>query len=231
MEELSEEKYPFKCNSCPLKFSNMEGANIHFLDGHEKKKEVEIEELPQVVGQIFKAPSKIKKSGSSEKIISSFKCSICGASFLTKEKLNKHIAVIHMLKCDFCDAAFTSEMQLELHIMKVHEGKKPFKCSICKTAFVSKRKLNEHIGRIHNENRSPGLKQVQMKFQCIDCNVLFKHEYGLKEHQCRNGKMILHKCDFCDFKIPFLAVMYKHIDSLHPGKTAPKYTGVTTDTT
>ena len=42
MEELSEEKYPFKCTSCPLKFSNMEGANIHFLDGHEKKKEVEI---------------------------------------------------------------------------------------------------------------------------------------------------------------------------------------------
>ena len=66
MEELSEEKYPFKCNSCPLKFSNMEGANIHFLDGHEKKKEVEIEELPQVVGQIVKAPSKVKKSGSSE---------------------------------------------------------------------------------------------------------------------------------------------------------------------
>ena len=116
--------------------------------------------------------------------------------------------------------------------MKAHEGKKPFKCSICKTAFVTKRKLNEHIGRIHNENRSPGLKQVLMKFQCIDCNVLFKHEYGLKEHQCRNGKMILHKCDFCDFKIPFLAVMNKHIDSLHPGKTkAPKYTGVTTDTT
>ena len=51
--------------------------------------------------------------------MSSFKCSICGASFLTKEKLNKHIAVIHMLKCDFCDTAFTSEKQLEMHIMKV----------------------------------------------------------------------------------------------------------------
>ena len=84
MEEFSEEKYPFQCISCPLKFSNMEGANIHFLDGHEKQKEVEIEELPQVVeiedlpqeveieelprvvGQIVKAPSKVKKSGSSE---------------------------------------------------------------------------------------------------------------------------------------------------------------------
>ena len=93
MEEFSEEKYPFQCISCPLKFSNMESANIHFLDGHEKQKEVEIEELPQVVeieelpqvveiedlpqvveieelprvvGQIVKAPSKVKKSGSSE---------------------------------------------------------------------------------------------------------------------------------------------------------------------
>ena len=75
MEEFSEEKYPFQCISCPLKFSNIEGANLHFLDGHEKQKEieieelpqvVEIEELPQVVGQIVKAPSKVKKSGSSE---------------------------------------------------------------------------------------------------------------------------------------------------------------------
>ena len=75
MEEFSEEKYPFQCISCPLKFSDMESANIHFLDGHDKQKEVEIEELPlvveieelpQVVGQIVKAPSKFKKSGSSE---------------------------------------------------------------------------------------------------------------------------------------------------------------------
>ena len=49
MEEFSEEKYPFQCISCPLKFSNIEGANLHFLDGHEKQKEIEIEELPQVV--------------------------------------------------------------------------------------------------------------------------------------------------------------------------------------
>ena len=153
--------------------------------------------------------------------MSSFKCSICGASFLTKEKLNKHIAVIHMLKCDFCDTAFTSEKQFELHIITVHEGKKPFKCSICKTTFVSKRKLNEHIGRIHNENRSPGLKQVLMKFQCIDCNVLFKHEFGLNEHKCRNGKMILHKCNFCDFKVPYPSVLKKHFNSLHQGEKDP----------
>ena len=94
MEEFSEEKYPFQCISCPLKYSDIESANIHFLDGHEKQneveieelprvvggkvanihfidgqekqKEVEIEELPQVVGQIVKAPSKVKKCGSSE---------------------------------------------------------------------------------------------------------------------------------------------------------------------
>ena len=126
-----------------------------------------------------------------------------------------------MLKCDFCDTAFTSEKQFELHIMKVHEGKKPFKCSICKTAFVSKSKLNVHIGRIHNENRSPGLKQALMKFQCIDCNVLFKHEFGLKEHQCQNGKMILHKCNSCDFKIPYLSALKKHFNSLHQGEKDP----------
>ena len=168
--------------------------------------------------------------------MSSFKCSMCGASFLKKETLNKHIALIHMLKCNFCDTAFTSELQFERHIMKVHEGKKPFKCSICKTAFISKRKLKEHIGRIHNENRSPGLKQrllefssnsgrpwlkQVLKFQCIDCNVLFKHEYGLKEHQCRNGTMILHKCKSCDYKIPFLAVLKNHMNSLHPIEKDP----------
>ena len=49
MEEFSEEKYPFQCISCPLKFSDMESANIHFLDGHDKQKEVEIEELPKEV--------------------------------------------------------------------------------------------------------------------------------------------------------------------------------------
>ena len=68
-------RFLIKIEKTTLKFSDMESANIHFLDGHEKREEVEIEELPleveieelpQVVGQIVKAPSKVKKSGSSE---------------------------------------------------------------------------------------------------------------------------------------------------------------------
>ena len=118
----NEEKYPFKCILCPLKFSDMEGAKTHYFFDHEKQrvlskkpekiqtlelgnpcgeqlneklkdveieefpkkiqtselgnpwaeqvnekqKEDEVEELPRVVGQIVKAPSKVKKSGSSE---------------------------------------------------------------------------------------------------------------------------------------------------------------------
>ena len=34
----NEEKYPFKCILCPLKFSDMEGAKTHYFHDHEKQK-------------------------------------------------------------------------------------------------------------------------------------------------------------------------------------------------
>ena len=67
----NEEKYPFKCILCPLKFSDMEGAKTHYFYDHEKQtvlskkplelgnpcgeqlneklKDVEIEEFPKKI--------------------------------------------------------------------------------------------------------------------------------------------------------------------------------------
>ena len=53
------------------------------------------------------------------------KCVLCGAEFVEKLKLNKHIAIIHMLKCDYCETSFTLNQHLREHIMSVHEGHKP----------------------------------------------------------------------------------------------------------
>ena len=80
----------------------------------EKQKDEEIEEL-EIITEL---PSKVKTG--SENM--SCRCSICGASFMEKNKLNRHIAVIHMLKCDYCDNAFTVRAQLVMHVMQVHKG-------------------------------------------------------------------------------------------------------------
>ena len=120
---------------------------------------------------------------------------------MKKEKLNKHIAVIHMLKCDFCDSAFTLKNQLEAHILKVHEGKKPsplnmkklslweatkpYKCSICSTIFISKRNLNKHIATIHNEQLDVHILKVhegKKPFKCSICKTVFVAKRKLNEH-------------------------------------------------
>ena len=120
---------------------------------------------------------------------------------MKKEKLNKHIAVIHMLKCDFCDSAFTLKKQLEEHILKVHEGKKPaplkmkklslweatkpYKCSICKTIFVTKSNLKEHIATIHKEQLDVNIMKVhegKKPFKCSICKIVFVSKRKLNEH-------------------------------------------------
>ena len=79
-----------------------------------------------------------------------YKCTICDASFIEKQKLNKHIAVIHMVKCDFCDSSFTFNDQLRQHLKDVHGKTQTFRCNICNASFDTKRRVNHHIGEVHN---------------------------------------------------------------------------------
>ena len=75
----------------------------------------------------------LKKSGHNEK--QTFRCEMCGKSFINRQKLAKHIGAVHNrkkpFKCDICDYGCSQKSEMIMHITSVHEGKKPFKCDIC----------------------------------------------------------------------------------------------------
>ena len=105
------------CQLCAIQFGNKAVYGLHLSLVHGKNQEVEEEAIDsgdnmsdqqQDEEEIFKAQTNsletyILATHDNKK---TFKCSVCGYKFSTKQSMNNHIA-------------------------SVHEGKKPFMCSIC----------------------------------------------------------------------------------------------------
>ena len=89
-------------------------------------------------------------------------CPGCEITFVTKYKLEKHIAVAHgWLKphpCTMCESSFSSKGNLKVHIETVHEKIRTFECTICNKVVSSKRNLQNHIRSAHDvKNLNAGL--------------------------------------------------------------------------
>ena len=55
-------------------------------------------------------------------------------------------------KCDICNAEFISKQRMKGHIAIVHEGKREFICDICNTQFTLLRIVKKSSGRVVGSN-------------------------------------------------------------------------------
>ena len=82
-----------------------------------------------------------------------FHCDQCGKMFTSKQKLRKHIMVVHEKKrnfaCAYCDKFFSSNSNVMTHEGRVHTGILPYKCEQCDKMFSRKSLLEKHFKNIH----------------------------------------------------------------------------------
>uniref|UniRef100_A0A669CQF1 C2H2-type domain-containing protein n=1 Tax=Oreochromis niloticus TaxID=8128 RepID=A0A669CQF1_ORENI len=103
-------------------------------------------------------------------------CSVCGRTFLNKNKLEKHLTIHtgerpHL--CSICGNGFPSAASLKLHL-HIHTGEKPYQCSQCSKSFRSSSGLRLH-SRQHME--------VRPIYECPQCGRTYGRMTELKMHQ------------------------------------------------
>ena len=88
----------------------------------------------------------------------SFKCKKCDDSFVSDQKLIRHVNNIHLetkepktFACNDCQVTFGSKNILENHMNKVHLNIKPYKCEICMKCFFIEMRLKKHLKTVHYE--------------------------------------------------------------------------------
>uniref|UniRef100_A0AAX7UUE2 C2H2-type domain-containing protein n=1 Tax=Astatotilapia calliptera TaxID=8154 RepID=A0AAX7UUE2_ASTCA len=101
-------------------------------------------------------------------------CSVCGRTFLNKNKLEKHLTIHtgerpHL--CSICGNGFPSAASLKLHV-HIHTGEKPYQCSQCSKSFRSSSGLRLH-SRQHME--------VRPSYECPQCGRTYGHEKPVTE--------------------------------------------------
>lgn len=102
-------------------------------------------------------------------------CDICGKTYHSMNKLNKH-RIIHFeernIACEMCPAKFKRKDNLKIH-MRVHSGLKPFKCKYCSKCYAHHTDLKRHTFT----------HTGQYPFVCKYCKAGFCKKIELKEHE------------------------------------------------
>lgn len=102
-------------------------------------------------------------------------CDICGKTYHSMNKLNKH-RVIHFedrnVQCQLCPARFKRKENLKIH-MRVHSGEKPFKCRYCDKKYAHHTDLKRHTFS----------HTGQFPFICKYCKEGFCKKQELKDHE------------------------------------------------
>ena len=107
-------------------------------------------------------------------------CDICGKRYITKSKLEEHIAAHQNLRsyiCDVCGEGFNSKYGLESHSY-THTDDRPEVCDLCGKCFKSSRSLRIHI----KTHQSKDVENKPSRFTCPSCNKVFKGRGALYYH-------------------------------------------------
>ena len=152
---------------------------------------------------------KVKRS-SMKKCPQKFNCNDCGASFIGKNHLKRHIDSLHLklkpYECDQCNMSFAQKNHLNSHLKEVHQKIKAHKCQECDKLFSRKSVLAKHVERIH-------LKiQPSKKFICKECNAPFELKHHLEHHMNKVHLNVKpYECNFCQKAFFIKAQLNEHV--------------------
>lgn len=88
-------------------------------------------------------------------------CRVCGAEFVQKSSLTRHVSIQHESAnhiCPFCGIGFTAHQTLTSHIKGRHESSPTqgeHVCPICGARFVRQSGLTYHLRRAQHESHGP----------------------------------------------------------------------------
>jgi uncharacterized C2H2 Zn-finger protein len=108
-------------------------------------------------------------------------CSLCGRTFPTIEKRNKHLSSKH-ISCDVCGKAFNTKASYNYHVSRVHNdmlsqlpGRKVFKCDHCGLQFLYRQSRNDHVEQNH--------LMARLAVRCSVCRQDFNTIKDLQKHK------------------------------------------------
>lgn len=153
----------------------------------------------QVCGDKFIQASQLRNHMFHHTGKSEWKCDHCGEHFERKTRLVKHMDTEHAQakKCDQCTAMFLTKEELDKHKERHEEGEFNFEkhsqlfntnsvpflgvflCEECDISFPDKPALNEHLAVCADQQT----QQVQLTFNCEQCNRKFKRMDLLNRHE------------------------------------------------
>lgn len=161
--DTSELKSP---NKNPIHFKGM-------LIGYENRDEAKFTYRCKVCEKKFSYKRTLQKHSQIHlkiKNLNTFKCDICGKSYLRENIFNKHkikcTGTIKTYPCDTCNKQFKSKYKLKEH-MYTHMKGNSFTCEICGKYYKTKSILKKHTFRIHGKNN---------KQQCNICGKILSYQ-------------------------------------------------------
>ena len=153
---------PFECDQCQKSFSLKGQLKNHINAIHLKIKPYESDQCKKSFSQksqlITHVHQQIKSHKYKDLKTSSYKCSDCDSSFVTRNTLKHHVNRVHLkikplrkLVCNECEESFEHKQSLEYHMNRIHLKVKPYVCGFCKKAFHLEANLKRHLKRTHND--------------------------------------------------------------------------------
>ena len=172
------------------------------------------------VSEKKKTPKKMSrnkvKGSTLKKHPKQFNCNECGASFIAKNHLKRHINAVHLKlkphECDQCKISFAQKYDMQKHVDLVHLKMRPFMCDQCKKTFAEKRYFDQHIIEKCG-------KMKKKCYKCKDCDASFRSRHYMKHHVNRIHLKIkpVKKfiCNECDASFEQKQILEHHMNKVH----------------
>ena len=228
---------PYKCDTCPSRFTKEAGLEKHIKSIHTNKKKFKcrfcVASFPTQMplsaheklhtGQVsydceqcdatFPHPSGLKRHVEKQHTAKCvFKCSMCKyetkLEHYYKRHMEKHDANKD-LKCEDCNESFISKLSYRKHRRSVHDEEKPLICVICRVAFDSRSKYYSHMNSVH--------KTEERQFKCPTCDKSFNSNCSLQDHILIHTGEKPHKCSVCKYAFRLKGSLNVHM-RIHTGE-------------